>query len=282
VQLDGRRIAAALAAVAGTLTAITAVVVSRAGADASPVTKAQVSAVTNAVLLVGDSVPQAFGNEFADAAAQHDYVVIRATAGGCPATGVEKVYSSGERFKKNACRRVVSAQDRMIETYRPALVIWWSRYEVAPRLGRHGRVLPLGSRAYWRAQRASFAARARALTSRGARLVTVQIERPGRALAARNPPERYFLVGRTLLHRRDVVNAWNAFLASHRGPTVFSISIDQLVCHDARNACDDTLPNGEPARPDGVHYSDTAARLLAPPIFEEAFRIAQLESAPTS
>jgi hypothetical protein len=279
VHLDGRRNAAALAAVVGTMTAITVVVVSRAGADVSPVTKTQVSAVTNAVMLVGDSVPEAFGNEFADAAAPHGYVVIRATAGGCPATGVRKVYSSGERFRRNTCTRVVGEQDRMIESYRPALVIWWSRYEVAPRLGRDGKVLPLGSRAYWRAQRASFTERARALTSRGARLVTVQIERPGRALAARNPPERYFLVGQTLLRRRDVVNAWNSFLSSHRGPAVFSISIDRLVCHDARNACDDTLPNGEPARPDGVHYSDTAARLLAPPIFEEAFRIAQLESA---
>jgi hypothetical protein len=171
---------------------------------------------------------------------------------------------------------VVAEQDRMIERYRPALVIWWSRLEVAPRLGPKGKILPLGSRAYWRAQRASFEERARALTAQDARLVTVQIERPGRALAARNPAEKYFLVGQTLLHRRDVVNAWNGFLASHTGPNVFSISIDRLVCHDAKNACDDSLPSGQPARPDGVHYSATAARLFAPPIFGAAFAAAHL------
>jgi hypothetical protein len=160
-------------------------------------------------------------------------------------------------------------------------VIWWSRYEVAPRLGADGKVLPLGSRAYWRAQQASFDERVRALTKGGARLVAVQIERPGRALAARNPSERGFLVGQTLLHRRDVVNRWNAFLASHKGPKVFSISIDALVCHDAANACDDTLPNGEPARPDGIHYSHAAAIPLAAQIFKATLRIAQLEPART-
>ena len=48
---------------------------------------------------------------------------------------------------------------------------------------------------------------------------------------------------------------------------MFSISIDALVCHGGGNTCDDTLPDGEPARPDGIHYSQTAQRLLAPPIF---------------
>jgi hypothetical protein len=270
LRLDTRKVALALLAVVGPLIAITAVVVSRAGAEASPV-------VTKTVILVGDSVPQSFADEFADAAANYEYVVISATAGGCPATGVGKVYSSGEPFKRNTCPNVVTEQDQKVEMYRPALVIWWSRYELAPRLARDGTLPRVGSRAYWRAQRASFEERARALTSRGARLVTVQIERPGRALAVRNPSERAFLVGQTLLQRRDVVNAWNAFLASHKGPSVYSISIDRLVCHDARNACDDTLPNGEAARPDGVHYSDAAARLLAPPILEAALRIAQLE-----
>ena len=160
-------------------------------------------------------------------------------------------------------RRWSESRTQDIKKYRPALVIWWSRYEVGPRLGPDGKVLPLGSRAYWRAQQASFEERARALTKRGARLVTVQIEPPGPALAARNPSEKYFLVGQTLLHRPDVVNAWNAFLASHKGPTVFSISIDHLVCHDAKSPCDDTLPNGETARPDGVHYSTAAQRVLA-------------------
>ena len=279
MHLEGRGIALGLPAAVGTLIAIAAVVVVSAGADVS-VTKTQVSAATNAVLLVGDSVPLSFANEFVDVAAEHDYVVINAATGGCPATGISKTYSSGEKFKHDTCAKVIGEQDSRIKKYRPALVIWWSRYEVSPRLGPHGKVLPLGSRAYRRAQQASFEERARVLTQHGARLVTVRIEPPGPALADRNPSERDFLPGQTLLHRPDVVNAWNAFLARHKGPKVFSISIDHLVCHDAKSPCDDSLPNGETARPDGVHYSTAAQSVLARPIFEEAWRASQLESAP--
>ena len=77
------------------------------------------------------------------------------------------------------------------------------------------------------------------------------------------------------------MKTWNAFLASHTGPTVFSISVRGLVCHDAKDPCDDRLASGEPARPDGVHYSETARQLFAPSIFEAAFRAAGLEPALT-
>jgi hypothetical protein len=278
--LHRRRALPTLVAVLGILIAVGAVAVSRAGGHVTPAASTDDAPVTKTVLLVGDSVPTAFAEEFAEEAAKHDYLVVSATKPGCPATAVEKVYSSGAGFKRNTCPTMIGAQDRMIESYRPALVIWWSRYELAPRPGPDGKVLPLGSRAYRRAQQASFEQRTRALTKLGARLVTVQIERPGRRLAERNPPEKAFLVGQPLLHRRDVVNAWNAFLARHKGPKVFSISIDRLVCHDGRNACNDTLPNGETARPDGVHYSDAAQRLLAPPIFDAVWRVARVEPAP--
>jgi len=261
----------------------TSVVVPHAGAEIPAATKrskagAPGAAVTKTVVLVGDSVPQALGNEFANAAAKADYVVIRATAGGCPATAVQKVYSSGARFRTNSCPKVATEQDKKIKQYRPALVIWWSRFELAPRLGPHGKVLRLGSRAYWRAQQASFEERARQLTKRGARLVTVRIERPGRALAARNPSERAFLVGQTLLHRTDMVSAWNTFLARHQGPKVFSISIDRVVCRDTRNPCDDRLRNGDAARADGIHYSDAAGRHVASRVFAAALRVAHLKS----
>lgn len=280
MQLAGRRIATFFLVVVGTVIAAAAAVVSRAAADAPPLTP-QAPPVTKTVMLVGDSVPKLLSNEFAAAAAEHGYDLVSAATGGCPATGVRKVYSSGKSFTKKSCPNVLSEQDRLVERYRPALVIWWSRYELAPRLGPDGKVLTPGSRAYLKAQEASFDERVQALTRLGARLVTVQIERPGPALAARNPAEKYFLVGQTLLHRPKVVQAWNAFLASHKGPTVFSISIDALVCHGGGNTCDDTLPDGEPARPDGIHYSQTAQRLLAPPIFAAAWRAARLEPAPT-
>jgi hypothetical protein len=280
MQLDRRRTVLGIGA---TLIALIAFAAVAAGAvvDVPAGTTTPDPGVTKTVLVVGDSVPKSFVNEFADVAAKRGYAVVGAAHGGCPATGVGKVFSSGKRWK-NACLDVVSKQDADVEKYRPALVIWWSRYELAPRLGPDGKALPLGSRAYVHEQEASFDQRVRALTRLGARLVTVQVEPPGPDLAVRNPPERYFLVGQTLLHRSDVVNGWNAFLARHKGPKVFSISIDHLVCHDTRVPCNDRLPDGQPARPDGVHYSEAAQRLFAPQIFDEALRAAQLDTVPAS
>ena len=282
-HLTGRRIALLLPAVLGMLIAInTSVVVPHAGAEVTMKTEQGVARVTKTVLLVGDSVPQVLSSEFAHASAQRGWVTLRATSGGCPATAVSKVLSSGEYLGDNTCPTVAAKQDRQVDKHRPALVIWWSRYELAPRPGPSGNVMLPGSRAYWRAQKASFEKRARALTKLGARLVTVQIEPPGPYLAVRNPTERQFLVGQTLLHRPDIVNTWNAFLAGHKGPNVFSISIKHLVCHDARSPCDDRLANGESARPDGVHYSDAAGRRLAAQILAAALRVAQLKPASSS
>ena len=112
--------------------AFAAVVASRAGARAALKVPPQ---VTKTVMLVGDSVPKAHADEFADAAAERGYDVISAATTGCPATGVGKVYSSGKRFRDNTCAKVIGEQDKMIKRDRPALVIWWSRYELAPRLG---------------------------------------------------------------------------------------------------------------------------------------------------
>ena len=247
------------------------------GASASPGTTTDVAPVTKTVMVVGDSVAKLFSPDFAQEAAKHGYALVSAARGGCPATGVAKVFSSGKPWKRHTCSpAVVNEQDAMVDKYRPALVIWWSRYELAPRVGPTGRVLPLGSKAYFHAQESSFDVRVAALTRFGARLVTVQIEPPGPDLAVRNPAEKYFLVGQTLLHRPDVVNGWNAFLARHKGPKVFSISVKHLVCHDNRIPCDDRLPSGQPARPDGVHYSQTALRLFAPPIFDRLWRAAHL------
>jgi len=273
----GRLVAVPAAGALGTLIAIFALGGSAAGAKVSATTDP--TPVSNTVLVVGDSVAKMYSAYFAAEAAKRGYSVVTAAWPGCPATGVPKVLSSGKPFKRTCSPQVADGQDAMVKRYRPALVIWWSRYELAPRVGPDGHVLTLGSRAWFRAQETSFDKRVAALTGLGARLVAVQIEPPGPDLAVRNPGEHYFLVGHTLLHRQDVVTGWNAFLASHKGPDVFSISIKHLVCHDRNVPCDDRLADGKSARPDGVHYSKTAMRLFAPVIFDKVWRAAGLQSA---
>lgn len=96
---------------------------------------------------------------------------------------------------------------------------------------------------------------------------------------SRRPPSTSdYLPGQTLPHRPDVVNRGNAFPASHKGPDLFSISVKHLVCHNDQVPCNDNLPDGKSARPDGVHYSSTAMQRFAPKIFNEIWHTAGLQA----
>ena len=72
------------------------VVVPRAGAA--------LGRVTRTIVLVGDSVPQRLAPDLARAAARYGYVVVSATRGSCPATGVAVVGVTGQALGRR--RRV--------------------------------------------------------------------------------------------------------------------------------------------------------------------------------
>ena len=152
-----------------------------------PYAGAALGRTTKTIVLVGDSVPQRLAPELSDAAARYGYVVISATRGSCPATGVELVDSRGRAWGPGTqCATDVPArQDAAVAIYRPALVIWWSRYELADRLDARGRPVPFDSPAYWALQRQAFDRRTAALTRGGAKVVAVQIERTGLGITGR-------------------------------------------------------------------------------------------------
>ena len=238
----------------GALFAISSsVVVPRAGAA--------LGRVTRTIVLVGDSVPQRLAPDLARAAARYGYVVVSATRGSCPATGVAVVGVTGKPWGAGeVCATDVPArQDAAIARYRPALVIWWSRYELADRVDAHGRPVRFASPGYWKLQKHAFATRTHALTRDGAIVVAVQIERSGLGMATRCTPQQCGPFLRRLIDATAAQATWNAFLASHRSGAVRSISIEGLVCHDAASPCNDRLPDGSLARPDGTHYSPEAA-----------------------
>lgn len=55
-----------------------------------------------------------------------------------------------------------------------------------------------------------------------------------------------------------------------------SISIDGLVCHDSASPCNDRLPGGVLARPDGTHYGPAAAPAIARAVIERSLAAAGL------
>ena len=204
--------------------------------------------------------------------------IVSASRGSCPATGVLVVGADGKPTGAGkACpESVPSRQDAAV-----AALSAGARALVEPVRGRGqagpGRdALPVGSKAYWSAQESAFDARVKALTRRGARLVAVQIERSGRGMATRCTPTDCGPLLYRLVHGTALQDHWNAFLAGHHGPTVFSISLARFVCHDAASPCDDRLADGTLARPDGTHYSDEAAPRVAARVVTDALRVSGL------
>ena len=239
---------------------------------------AAIGRVTRTIVLVGDSVPQRLAPELARAAAPYGYVVISATRGSCPATGVAVVDAAGRPWGAGtACAHdVPPRQDAAVAAYRPALVIWWSRYELADRVDARGRPVPFGSPAYWRLQEEAFAVRTAALARDGAIVVAVQIERSGLGMATRCTPAKCGPFLRRLVDATAAQDHWNAFLASHTHGSVRSISIEAAVCRNTLSPCNDRLRDGTLARPDGTHYSPEAAPAVARTVIDRALAAAGL------
>ena len=264
----------ALVALAATLTALFLVdqsaVVPYAGAALGKTTKT--------IVLVGDSVPQRLAPELSAAAARLGYIVISATRGSCPASGVALLDARGRPWGPGAqCATDVPArQDAAIAAYRPALVVWWSRYELADRVDARGRPVPFGSPSYWALQRQAFDRRTAALTRRGAIVVAVQIERSGLGIATRCSATACGPFLRRLAHDTAAQDIWNSFLASHTTKKVRSISIESLVCHNRASPCNDRLARGGLARPDGTHYDAASAPLVARSVIERSLAVAGL------
>jgi peptidoglycan/LPS O-acetylase OafA/YrhL len=239
---------------------------------------ASVGRTTKTIVLVGDSVPQRLAVDLSRAAARHGYVVISATRGSCPATGVAVVDGDGKPWGagETCARNVPGRQDAAIDKYRPALVIWWSRYEIADRVDARGRPVVFATPAYWGVQKQAFATRTAALTRDGAVVVAVQIERSGLGMRTRCTPEGCGPLLKRLIEATAAQDTWNAFLASHRTGPVRSISIQRLVCRDAASPCDDRLPDGSLARPDGTHYDSEAAPVIARAVVDRSLIAAGL------
>ena len=109
-----------------------------------------------------------------------------------------------------------------------------------------------------------------------ATLVAVQIERTGLGISSRCTPQACGPFLKRLIGATAAQDTWNAFLASHTTGAVRSISIQSLVCHNAASPCNDRLPDGSLARPDGTHYAPAAAPTIAQAVIDRAVAAAGL------
>ncbi|GAB47857.1 acyltransferase family protein [Mobilicoccus pelagius] len=252
------------------------------------------AAERSTVLVVGDSVARRLTPALSEAGTARGLTVVEAARGGCPALTVPALGSDGRLLADGACADQVRAtQDAAVTTYDPGIVLWWSRYELADRLGDDGRVLRAGTPEFWAAQRASFLADSARLTSRGATLVVVLTDRPGVGLASRCTPGRCDPFLHRLWFEDDLRRRWNDLVTevAARDARIRVVGIDDVYCRDAAVPCDDRLPTGPPvpapetpqvhptlpapvttllARPDGSHFSPAAAPAVAGPLLDRA------------
>ena len=110
--------------------------------------------------------------------------------------------------------------------------------------------------------------------------MAVQIERSGLGMATRCTPTKCGPFLRRLIDATAAQDRWNAFLAAHTHGSVRSISIEGLVCHNRASPCDDRLPDGTLARPDGTHYSPEAAPIVGRAVIDRALTAADLPMGP--
>lgn len=262
------------------------------------------------VLVVGDSVARRLTPAFADAGTARGATVVGAARGGCPALTVPALGEHDVPLADGACTEAVrQAQDTAVAAYHPSIVLWWSRYELADRLGDDGRVLRAGTPEFWAAQRASFLADSARLTAGGAALVVVLTDRPGVGLASRCAPGACHPFLHRLWYEDELRRQWNDLVvqAAARDTRIHVVSADDLYCRDDAVPCDDRLPvvgaggaaAGGPggsaattsvprtrtevpvpevttlARPDGSHFSPQAAPAVAGAVLDRTLAAAR-------
>lgn len=218
------------------------------------------------VMLVGDSVLKRLAPAMTEAGASNDLTVIDAALGGCLGTAVTITGAEGDLFTEGLdCSDVAATQSALLAEHQPDVVVWWSRYEVADRLGPAGRHLRAGSQAFWEAQRASLRESVDRLSATGAVVVFVSMDRPGTGLSTRCTDELCHPFLQRLVEQDELRTTWNAEVdaLAAKDPRVRVVDIEDLYCRDDAVPCDDTMPDGEPARPDGSHFSERMMPLVA-------------------
>ena len=239
----------------------------------------------NSILLVGDSVMRRIAPQLAEAASERDVVVDTAARGGCATLDIVVVDGAGTPNYK-CTQDVPTNQNALLAQHRPATVVWWSRYELADRLGPDGQVLRAGTPDFWDAQREALDRTVDRLTARGATLVIVEVDRVGAGIDSRCSPTDCDPLLARLRNDDSIRLEWNRILEQQAAndPRIRLVTMDSLFCRDDTNPCDDRLPmrqstttaftpaTAEFARPDGTHFGKHAMSAISTALLDAVAR----------
>ncbi len=208
------------------------------------------------VLMVGDSVPQRFNPELETAAQDRGLSIASATGGGCAPSGIDVPLNPGE--PDTACSGAIDLQTQALEQFRPATVVWWSRYELAD-MRIDGEIVGPETEQFWEITENNLQTTAERLLSDGATLVMVETDRTGIGVLGRCSPEDCHPFLDRLANHDEYRQRWNSMVGEFAATTerVEVIAVDDLYCTDDATPCNDGN-DGVLARSDGSHFSDPA------------------------
>jgi hypothetical protein len=211
------------------------------------------------VMIVGDSVPLRLEAALERAGVTRGWRVVSAAKGDCPVSGEPHVYDWNPPHQSLMCLQVPAAQDALIRTTDPRVVVWWDRLSLSNFITPGGKHVTSGSARFWKLRMATLATTVNRLTAGGAMVVFVATEPPGEAMATRCGKGCDHWVKFQINHYTDITSRWNgimrAYAAAHPDRAAF-VSLTPAICRTDIPLCDDRI-DGVPARPDGTHYEST-------------------------
>lgn len=155
---------------------------------------------------------------------------------------------------------VAPLQRSQVQRWDPAVVIWWDRLSTMPFISSEGEFVRGDRKRFWELRTVAFDETLARLTAGGARIVFVATEPMGMGVktwcAGWDRPacrwKRY-----RMRHYEDITRRENRLMrryASEHPKRAVFISITDTICLSNESPCDDRLPDGTFARPDGTHY----------------------------
>ncbi len=241
---------------------------------AKPPATNSINGNSKVIMLVGDSVPLRLISEFESYAKSKGWYVISAAKGFCPATTRAMTDPEGKEFgNTKSCVSQIDTQSKLIERYRPASIIWMSRYEIADAPSPVETSLSPSSQEFWRFSSDSLDETIASLTIQDADVVFVPIEPSGTGILKRCKPQdcNWFLNRLISSEGISYQEKWNQMLLNKTksNSNTHYFSITEFICKNTKVPCDDKL-NGKPARPDGTHFTPEGANQFIPKLVDFA------------
>ena len=223
------------------------------------------------VLIAGDSVPLHLEGALAAVLDERlGWNLVSATVPACSIYGEALGWPNGtHKGDPDRCPgRVGPTQSSMVAAHDPDVVIWWDRLSTMPFFTAEQQFVKANSERFWQIRRRDIAETLERLRAGGATVVFVGTEPMGTSFSrCRGSLQPWCVWWRyRVRHYRDItrpLTRWLHLYADAHPEEAAFISITDTICRWDVSPCDDTMPNGELARPDGTHYKGGGELLAA-------------------